>query len=501
MGLGLLSIPILLHALGDRDFAALAVLTGGSLLFYCLEVGMPSTLVRYIARAEADTGGRPGTDVLLSNATFLLAVIYSIAVILVAAFAPAVAAWLDLPDTPLLSAPELILFVAVSVSVTSVAKLALCTLEAAGRFPTVAALTASQGLAVNAVTWVVALLWRRLDLVLLAFWATQLATVIGSRWLARRIRPWRMRLGHLDGEVLSSLIRHGIYLQCSTLFFLTHFQLDKWLISATIGLREVARYEIGSRAAQALRNLPGSALGTFLPPAASGDIHTREAWEVYRQMTRAAACSAVLFLLLPLGVSPLFLFAWAGEIGYHGRWVFAWVAVALCADIVGVPVSSFVQAMGRTALDAKYACAGLVLHVALAAALVGRFGKEGVAAAGAIGIVGAQLGYLSAFHRIMDRRLGETIGMLWHEFRLALLVCAACAMIAAAIKPWIIASRWYMAPASVALYVGCLAALGFLYRSRLQWVAAGWRSLSLASLLEAMARPSARSVIVPGHVQ
>lgn len=465
MGLGLVGIPILLVKLGDKQFAAWAVLTGGSLVFYCFEMAMPTTLVRFLARATPPGDAQEAVH-LHTNALAVLLSLYGIGLTAAVTLGAPAADWLGLPSTPLFSAAGLIVLVCAATALISFFKLGLSGLDAGGRFHLVAALAAFQSGAANVATWVVAAKWRRLDLVVVAYWGVQLLVVSAASLSVRRIAPWSVRLRELRLSTMAALLRHGFFLQFTTLVYLAHFQLDKTLVAAFSGLSEVARYEVGTRPAQALRNLPGGAMRMFLPAVAKREL--QDARELYFRMTAATGYGALIFLLVPLTIAQFFLFAWAGEIGYHGRWVFLWIGFALCVDLMIAPVSSFIQALGRTDLEAAMVFRGLAVHFALAVLLIGRFGKNGAAAACAMGMVFGHASYVRRFHRLMEWRLVETLKMLADEFRAGLVICAVGFAVAAIVRPWVIVSRWYMAAATLILYVSTLAGLVAIYRDRLR---------------------------------
>ena len=123
LAVGLLGVPILLSGLGPTLFSAWAVLMGTSVVFYSLELGMPTTLVRYLAREGWK--GR-SADEAVSSAAAALALVYVAAVGAVALVARPAAKWLRLPSTPLLSPAWLIVFVCGMVALTSLSKLGLC---------------------------------------------------------------------------------------------------------------------------------------------------------------------------------------------------------------------------------------------------------------------------------------------------------------------------------------------------------------------------------------
>src|SRR5207247_6138636 len=118
-----------------------------------------------------------------------------------------------------------------------------------------------------------------------------------------RIAPWRFRPRELRLSTMASLLRHGFFLQLSTLIYLAHFQLDRSLISAFSGLPEVARYEVGARPVQALRNLPAGAMRMVRPTVAQRE--GQAARELYLRLTAATGHAVPVFLLVPLTVAPV----------------------------------------------------------------------------------------------------------------------------------------------------------------------------------------------------
>ena len=230
------------------------------------------------------------------------------------------------------------------------------------------------------------------------------------------------------------------------------FQFDKMIIAGFAGLSEVAHYEVASRAGQALRSLPFTAITTLLPAVTSKLSRGEEIWSDYLAMTRASGMAAVLFLLLPLAVSPIFLFAWVGQIGFHGRWVFMLLAIGISFSVLAMPVSNFIQAMGRTIIDARFALLSISMNVTFSLILIQQWGKEGAAAGTAMAMAITGIAYMYKFHKIQGRKLMDTLvylfGLLWP----ALLICLICYGLEQIIEPLVIGSRWYMGPVAVALY-------------------------------------------------
>ena len=448
--IGLAGIPILLSQLGMDHFAAWAVLFGGSLAFYTLEMGMTPTVVKFLA--EADQHDNMMVSKIISNAMILMLLSFTIAGALLYSFVSPLAAWLNLPDTALLSAGGMISFVFVAVGLSSLLRVGINTFFAARQFDAVAGISVFQSVASNIATWIIAFSFHRLDMVLIAYWLTQLLVLALSLIWARRSCQWRFLPSSLRLTTITTMLKHGFNLQFNELMYFVHFQFDKMIIAGFAGLSEVAHYEVASRAAQALRSLPFTAISTMLPTATERLASGAEIWGDYMAMTRASGMAAILFLLLPLAVSPVFLFAWVGQIGFHGRWVFMLLACGIAISVLAMPVSNFIQAMGKTVIDARFALISITMNVTFSLILIQQWGKEGAAAGTALAMAVTGIAYMNKFHKLQGRRLMETLDHLVEMLWPALLICLICYGLEQVIEPMVIGSRWYMGPVSVALY-------------------------------------------------
>ncbi|MHC4139511.1 MAG: hypothetical protein ACYSR1_06630, partial [Planctomycetota bacterium] len=167
----------------------------------------------------------------------------------------------------------------------------------------------------------------------------------------------------------------------------------------------------------------------------------------------------IFFLLAPLTVSSLFLFAWVGQIGYHGRHVFMFLATGIAVNILVVPVSIFIQAMGRTSLEAVISFCSIIMNVLFSLILIKFWGKEGAAAGTGLAMILAGMMYTYLFHKVHRRSMAYTIRYLLHYSWPLLFICLIWFALGRAIEPLVISSRWYMGPASVVLYVSLVLAL------------------------------------------
>ena len=462
MFIGIAGIPILLTCLGRDNFSSWAILLGGSVIFYVLEMGMTPTVVKFIKEAEYKNHSTQVSHI-LSNAVVLISIVFIAGFMIFILIVKPVAAFLNLPDTEMFSAASLLLFVYGAVTACSVLRVGVNTLHAAEMFDMVAVISLIHSLIPNLVSWIAAYCWKRLDLVILSFWVCQILVLFAAQYLAKRIIPWKFKVSSVNINSMKSMLLHGFNIQFNDLSHFFNFQFDKMIIAGVVGISEVAHYEIGSRAGMALRSLCSSGLGTFLPSATAQYVSGADIWNSYLNLTRSAVHTIILFLLLPLIVSPIFLFAWVGQIGYHGRWVFMFLTIGISFGVLIIPVSIFVQAMGRTIMETRFAVCSIILNVVLSLTLVQFWGKEGAAAGTGISMSLAGLGYIYAFHRIHKKKLVDTLKSLTGQFWPFIPICIIWVGLEILIEPLVISSRWYMAPASVGLYLSCFFTLLITY--------------------------------------
>ncbi len=455
---GLAGLPILLNGLGTEKFASWAVLLGGSVAFYTLEMGMIGTVTKFVAEAFSRQENSKVTE-LMSNVIILLFAVYSIGFVCIVALSGHVAAWLKIPDTPLLSGKNLLIFVYLMVAVSSIARVGTASFHSISRFDLVAGISLFHAIFSNVAAWSVAWYCGRLDIVILTYWACHALVLLAAQYWASRIVVWRFRPSTINMKLQKSLLSHGFYLQFSDLSHFIHFQFDKLIIAGFTGLSEVAHYEIASRAVMGLRSLCSSGLNTYLPRATNNSAKGTDIWPLYQEMMKGAMWLIIFFILAPLTVSPLFLFAWVGQIGYHGRYVFMFLVAGVTVNILVVPVSIFIQAMGRTSLEAVVSVCSIFMNVLFSLVLIRFWGKNGAAAGTGLAMILAGMAYLYLFHKVHRRSMADTIKHLLYYSWPLLFICLVWFTLGRAIEPLVISSRWYMGPASVALYVTLVLAL------------------------------------------
>jgi peptidoglycan biosynthesis protein MviN/MurJ (putative lipid II flippase) len=112
-------------------------------------------------------------------------------------------------------------------------------------------------------------------------------------------------------------------------------------------------------------------------------------------------------------------------------------------------------------MEFKRAGGAMLINVPLSASLIYAYGKEGAA----LGTLIACFVANSLFAHQLLKRLGlawrRTLAALWPLLLPLGATALGLAVAARAIEPLVIASRWYMAPAALGLYLAGLAVAGF----------------------------------------
>ena len=426
--LGLAVIPVLIHYLGGDGFAAWALLLAIGAALALLELGMALTYVKEVAPLIQHEDWRQ-VNVVRSNVVAILLLAFAAGALPLFLFATAIARELHVPDGTLLEADQMVKFIYLAVALRALLQLGTLTLNAARRFRALAFVSFLQSFVSNGAAAVAAVWTRRLDITLLAFWFAQLLVlaivfVIASRrYIRASIWVWpsyrRMR----------ELCSHGLKIQVHDWAQVISYQFDKFLIAAFMGLWAVAPYEVGNRSVAALRSIPSSGIDSFLATAAIGQTSKSDLWQQYQRVTQLAGIAVLVFMIAPLAIAPVFLYAWTGEMGYTGRWVFLSLILGAAFSVLALPAAAMAQAAGRAEIQARAAVVTLLINVPLSFFLIFKLQLVGVAAGTAIAMAAGATVLLADVHKAYAQSMMSTLKPLWRFCWPPACVCAAFALL------------------------------------------------------------------------
>jgi O-antigen/teichoic acid export membrane protein len=458
-----------MHALGLEQFGAWSVLLGGSFAFGTLELGMSNAVMRWATLAmmpESRDRGLHGLDAVMTNSLACTTMVFLLAGTVVYFIADPLAAWLNLPRTPLLSPGQCILLMYATVAVLALLRCTIAPMLAARRIVAHSSFILLQSVVGAVATWSVAWTTHRLDLVLIA---NTIAVVsiqsLAAIW-ARRRMAWRVSRRSFHPGLALDMLRYGAALQFSDLSTFVIYQFDKLVISGVVAPLEVSHYEIASRSAQALGNMSSAPFIAFAPSLTERHGRNEEPTGALLRMLRITVLGGGLFLLLPTALAPIALFAWVGEVGYHASGTFVLLSLSVMSTLLVMPMSMLAQAMGRASMEFSRSCMAMVVNVPSSWMLIHAYGKEGAALGTLIACLLANVCFALWLHRRIGLSWRRTASELRPLAVPLLVVAIALAFACRGIQPYVISSRALMAPATLLLYAAALACVfTWLWRS------------------------------------
>lgn len=422
MALGLLATPILIRYLGGNGYATWAVLWAVGAAFSLIEAGMLIATVRFIATPIANRDWiQVRTE--LGRIWMIPLASFGAALLPVLLLSERIAALLHLPDLGLFTARQAILFIFAAVALRALLRTGNDCLYAAGRFSEVALVSILQAVLSNLAAMWAAWHYRSLDAALIAFWLTQLAVLAAALFLPVHSCLPRFTRAAFTPRHMRELFGFSVASQLNQWAMFINFQFDKFVVAALVGLWAVAPYDVANRAVAALRSVPASGMQALLPAAVTASGEREDAWRWYTGGTRMAAYFTVVFMLAPLTIAPVFLYAWAGEMGYLGRWVFFALMAGAAANVLVLPALTLAQAGDMAQIQSRSALLSILFNVCLSLTLVLHWRAEGAALGTGIAMLVSSAQLFHAIHVHFDRPLGPTLRLLT-DFWPLLLTCA-----------------------------------------------------------------------------
>ena len=408
MLMGILTIPFLIHYLGSTGFAAWALLLALGAGFSLLDLGANNIIVRFLAEPIA-AGRWHKVRTTLGLVWVMLAAMYSVGLVVIFHLSSQLSVWLRLPATALLSPREAVCAVFVAVALKAFLETGTRTLFAARQFRAVALMALLQPLFSNLAAIITAAVSNRLDLTLLAYWSVQLTILAILCFVFRRQCQPLLDMATFSFVQMREMAAYGLKSQLDQWAQFINFQFDKFIIAGWVGLWAVAPYEVANRSVLALRSIPASGLETTLPGAVLLHADRAAALRWYLASSRITLYAVCMFMLAPLAVAPVFLYAWTGELGYVGRWVFLALIVGAMAGVLTLPAAILAQALGRADLPARSAALSILLNLPLSLLLVLNWGLAGAAVGTGIALLLSALQLFRSVHAHFGWRVAATL--------------------------------------------------------------------------------------------
>ncbi len=222
-------------------------------------------------------------------------------------------------------------------------------------------------------------------------------------YFSRRVLPhlkvgWSM----LRKEIFRKLFSYGIKMQVCNFAVMIHMQADKIILSHFLGLGFVTFYELGQKAANAVRAFPILLL-TALVPAVSemeaSDDHDKLR-QLYQRGSKYVSFMVFPLIFLAVIVAPKLINLWVGDNFGLAALTFQILAIGYGINVLTGMGTSIVRGIGKPEYETRYAVLTLLMQLALSITLVQLVGYRGILISVLATAVVAALYFLLTFHRL-----------------------------------------------------------------------------------------------------
>lgn len=466
LGVGLLALPVLLHALGETRMGVFTLALGLIGFSGLLDLGLGRALTQTVASSLGSGRPRAAVAALVWHVLRLLALAGVAWAALLWCLMPWVAEHLFHLQGPLKAETVFGLrMVALSLPFALVATGAMGALEGIQAFRRVSTLRALLSVAQFGLPTLAVLLKPDVG------WAV--AALAASRALSMTVWLYGLRcefsrettVAHAP-EDLRHLLRFGGWLSLSNVIGPLMVYADRFYLATVLAPAQVAYYAVPYDAVFRVTSLPMTALNALFPALAEARHETARTASLLVAAMRAMVALLLPPVVLAIAFATTLLTFWLGAgFAEHAAHIFQWLLLGVLVNSCAHVPYAALQAEGRADLTARLHLLELPLFAVFLVGSVWRWGVEGAAIAWALRVsLDALLLYISAWRLQLALRAAWTSG-IW-----LLLIAAGVALMALGLQP--LALR-------LALAIGVCAICGWqLLRLIRQWRQSDTRHLT-----------------------
>lgn len=429
---GLLLTPMIVHALGDRNYGLWALVASFIGYYGLLDLGLTSAATRYVSRA---IGAQDEEE---CNRVFHTAlVVYlgmgGIALLITGALAALAPIWAKQPGDASLFA-ELILIMGAYTAAGIPLRAYVGTLNAAMHFDLTAGLEVLS-LAIRAVAIIVVV---KLHYGLLALAAATALSALPSMvlnilWLYRKLGFLRFHRRFIERATARRLFSYGAYTFVSQIADMFRFGIDSLVVSAYVGLAAVTHYNIGSLLVQYFINVMLALLGVltsvFSQKEGARDLEGMKRAFYFSLKLSMWTAAFIGFGLMFWGRA--FILRWMGPAYADAYPVLFVLALGLTFGLAQMPAVTLLYATSNHRFYALVNTCEAGANVVLSLILVHRYGMLGVALGTCIPMLVVKLFIQPVyFCRLCQIPFGEYMGRVLRSSALIAIGLAVPALLA-----------------------------------------------------------------------
>lgn len=225
-------------------------------------------------------------------------------------------------------------------------------------------------------------------------------------YFSYRLLPYiRIGLSRVGKKIFRKLFNYGIKMQICNIAAIIHLQADKIILSHFLGLNFVTFYELGQKAANAVRTLPILLLSALVPAVSELEAsnNKEKLRELYERGSKYISLAVFPLIFLSILVAPDLINLWVGDKFSLAILSFQVLVIGYGINVLTGMGTSMVRGIGKPEYEARYAVLTLIMQLTLSIILVQLFGFRGVLVSVLITSVVAALYFLLTFHRLLKQ--------------------------------------------------------------------------------------------------
>ncbi|MCK4403464.1 MAG: oligosaccharide flippase family protein [candidate division Zixibacteria bacterium] len=230
--------------------------------------------------------------------------------------------------------------------------------------------------------------------------------ILLNLYFSYRLLP-HLRIGwsRVKKEIFRKLFNYGVKMQICNFAAMIHLQADKIILSHFLGLNFVTFYELGQKAANAVRTFPMLLLTALVPAVSELEASDDKGKlrELYERGSKYVSLAVFPLIFLSIIVAPDLINLWVGDKFSLAILSFQVLVIGYGINVLTGMGTSMVRGIGKPEYEARYAVLTLIMQLTLSITLVQIFGFRGILASVLITSVVAALYFLLTFHRLLKQ--------------------------------------------------------------------------------------------------
>ncbi len=211
-------------------------------------------------------------------------------------------------------------------------------------------------------------------------------------------------LSWMDKRIFKILFNYGIKMQVCNFAAIIYTQADKIILSHFLGLSYVTFYELGQKAANAVRMLPMLMLSALVPAVSELEAsdNKEKLLELYERGSKYISLVAFPLIFLSIITASDLIHLWVGDKFALAVMSFQILTIGYGINVLTGMGTSMVRGIGKPEYETRYALLTLVIQIALSITLVQIIGYRGVLVSVLITSIVAALYFLLTLHRLLQ---------------------------------------------------------------------------------------------------